>query len=305
MDNATLIAGGMEKINRLILSQLPVPAATSTHKPIGHHTIVEALVETLGFRKIGVVSEEYAVSPDGMKIVSGSQGKIIHVWDMPAGANISKMTGHDGSVGSVIFSPDGTRVISGSYDNTIRVWDWVTASLTLELRGHGGPVMAINYSPDGTKLVSGSNDTTIRVWDIKTGAFIIQLRGHEDGVNSVTFSPDGTRIVSSSDDFTIRVWDVASGLEVLPPLQENNDWVMSVVLSHDGTKVISGSREGLIQVIQVRLQSLGREVSRKDLRLFKLDLFLANGQLTHSRQMLAWNPQKACNRVLFSGFMSS
>src|SRR4029077_16138153 len=51
MDNATLIAGGMEKINRLLLSQLPVPAATSTHKPIAHHTIVEALIETLGFRK--------------------------------------------------------------------------------------------------------------------------------------------------------------------------------------------------------------------------------------------------------------
>jgi hypothetical protein len=68
MDNATLIAGGMEKINRLLLSQLPVPAGTSTHKPIAHHTIVEALIETLGFRKIGVVTEEYAVSPDGMKM---------------------------------------------------------------------------------------------------------------------------------------------------------------------------------------------------------------------------------------------
>ena len=31
------------------------------------HEIVQALIETLGFRHIGVVHDEYAVSPDGMK----------------------------------------------------------------------------------------------------------------------------------------------------------------------------------------------------------------------------------------------
>ncbi len=30
--------------------------------------IVQALIETLGFRHIGVVHDEYAVSPDGMKV---------------------------------------------------------------------------------------------------------------------------------------------------------------------------------------------------------------------------------------------
>ena len=47
---------------------VPTPAATETHCPIPHHEIVQALVETLGFRHIGVVHDEYAVSPDGMKI---------------------------------------------------------------------------------------------------------------------------------------------------------------------------------------------------------------------------------------------
>ena len=30
--------------------------------------MVQALIETLGFRHIGVVRDEYAVSPDGMKM---------------------------------------------------------------------------------------------------------------------------------------------------------------------------------------------------------------------------------------------
>src|SRR5438552_199034 len=65
----TLIAHcGTDKIMRSDLRNLPVPSGTGTFKPIPHHEVVDALVETLGFRKIGVVRDEYAASPDGMKM---------------------------------------------------------------------------------------------------------------------------------------------------------------------------------------------------------------------------------------------
>jgi hypothetical protein len=68
MNTGRLVAGPLPKIGRMELAQIPVPQATSTHKPVPHHTIVEALVETLSFRHIGGVNEEYAVSSDGMKM---------------------------------------------------------------------------------------------------------------------------------------------------------------------------------------------------------------------------------------------
>jgi hypothetical protein len=68
MTTGTLIAGPLSKIGREELAQLPVPQATETHKPVSHHELVSALVETLSFRHIGVVQEEYAVSPDAMKL---------------------------------------------------------------------------------------------------------------------------------------------------------------------------------------------------------------------------------------------
>ncbi len=68
MSTGTLVAGPLPKIGRPELAQIPVPEATSTHKPVPHHVIVEALVETLSFRHIAVVNEEYAVSFDGMKM---------------------------------------------------------------------------------------------------------------------------------------------------------------------------------------------------------------------------------------------
>src|SRR5215470_3208490 len=68
MSTSTLVAGPLPKIGRTELAQIPVPEATRTHRPVPHHEIVTALVETLSFRHIGVVQEEYAVSPDGMKV---------------------------------------------------------------------------------------------------------------------------------------------------------------------------------------------------------------------------------------------
>jgi len=50
MSNGTLVAGPLPKIGRTELAQIPVPEATSTHRPVPHHETVEALVETLSFR---------------------------------------------------------------------------------------------------------------------------------------------------------------------------------------------------------------------------------------------------------------
>ncbi len=69
MSESVLIAHrGAQKMDREALALLPIPDATRTHHPIPHHRIVEALIETLGFRHISVVKEEYAATPDGAKM---------------------------------------------------------------------------------------------------------------------------------------------------------------------------------------------------------------------------------------------
>src|SRR5882724_4456851 len=65
----TLIAHcGTSKVSRDELRLIPAPDGTRTFKPIPHYEIIDALVEALSFRYIGVVRDEYAVSPDGMRM---------------------------------------------------------------------------------------------------------------------------------------------------------------------------------------------------------------------------------------------
>jgi hypothetical protein len=67
-ETSTLIGYQGRTISRQELALIQTPAATSTHVPVPHHEFVQALVETLGFRHIRVAADEYAVSPDGMKM---------------------------------------------------------------------------------------------------------------------------------------------------------------------------------------------------------------------------------------------
>jgi len=47
-------------------------------------------------------------SPDGWRIVSGSNDHTIRIWDAETGTSVGEhLTGHKGSVKSVAYSPDG------------------------------------------------------------------------------------------------------------------------------------------------------------------------------------------------------
>ncbi len=196
-------------------------------------------------------------SPDGTRIVSGSNDWTLRVWDAESGAELSKLRGHCGGVNSVTYSPDGTRIVSGSYDRTLRVWDAESGAVLSVLRGHDGDVNCVSYSPDGTRIVSSSEDETLRVWNAVNGAEVSVLRGHIGYVLCGCYSPDGKRIVSGSMDKTLRVWDAESGAE-LSVMRGHEDLIFSLSFSLDGKWIASGSKDKTLRVWDA---ASGEEVS--------------------------------------------
>jgi len=164
-----------------------------------------------------------AFSPDGTRIVSGSNDNTVKVWNAERGVQIgSPLQGHTHYVTSVSFSPDGTRIVSGSDDKTVRVWDAERGvQIGSPLQGHTHQVTSVAFSPDGTRIVSGSADKTVRIWDAERGVQICSpLQGHTWFVTSVAFSPDGTRIVSGSVG-TMRVWNAGRDLRISNEVDKN------------------------------------------------------------------------------------
>ena len=203
------------------------------------------LLKTLNGHSKTVNSVAY--SPDGTKIISGSDDETIKIWDTNKGDHLQTLRGHADYVNSVAYSPDGTKIISGSLDKTVKIWDENTGVCLQTLTGHSESVRSVAYSPDGTKIISGSGDNTIKIWDANTGQCLKTFEGHSESVYSVAYSPDGTKIISGSADETIKIWDANTG-QCLKTLRGHADYVLSVAYSPDGTRIISGSHDETIKI---------------------------------------------------------
>jgi len=68
--------------------------------------------------------ESVAFSPDGSKIISGSDNNTIQVWDTSTGVEmLPPLQGHNDFICSVTFSLDGSKIISVYSDKTTQMWD--------------------------------------------------------------------------------------------------------------------------------------------------------------------------------------
>ena len=245
-----------------------------------------------------VVSCEF--SPDGQKIVTGSNDGTVQLWDRQGKLETS-FKAHEGYVFAVAFSSDG-GIFSGGTDGSVRLWNIAGKSLGEPrwLRGKvssgaisrneivsgtldgyvafwpldngsplekqvshagGGTLSSITISPDGKTIVGGGNDGTVRIWN-RAGKLIGETRTKKLAkVTSVAVSPDGQKIVTGSWDGTVQLWDREGKLSIEYPMKESAE-VTSVAVSSNGT-IVTGSKGGTVQLWD-RERKLSIEYSMKE-----------------------------------------
>ncbi|KAG0055751.1 hypothetical protein BGZ89_002284 [Linnemannia elongata] len=108
-------------------------------------------------------------SPDGQRIVLGTEASRVLIWDLKSDEPGVKLEGHTDEVYSVAYSPCGKWILSGSRDKTLRLWsgDVDMWSCVAVVRGCPEPVTSVAWSPVvPLEFVTGSNDGSVRVWRI-------------------------------------------------------------------------------------------------------------------------------------------
>jgi WD40 repeat protein len=182
-----------------------------------------------------------AITPDGKRLVTGSDDNTARLWDLAKGFCLRTYEGHTMGVRAMAISPDGRRLVTmGSWDQTARLWDLETGRPLQRYTGHTGWVSAVAITPDGKRLVTGSGDRTARLWDLGTGRCLQRYEGHTGSVTAVAISPDGKRLVTGSWDQTARLWDLETG-RPLQRYEGHTNWVTAVAITPDGKRLVTGS----------------------------------------------------------------
>jgi WD40 repeat protein len=194
-----------------------------------------------------------AFSPDGRRILYGTQENTAFLLDVATGKEVSRFAGgvRWKQVQDATFSPDGRKILLASEDGTVRVWGADIGKELCKFQGHRDRVIGAVFSPDGKRAVSGALDNTIYLWDVETGEKVQSFEGNKGGVHSVAISPDGRYLLSGSwDDNSLRLWEVATG-KLVREFIGHESGVPRVAFSHDGCRAISGSRDKTVRLWDV------------------------------------------------------
>ncbi|HTL55484.1 MAG TPA: WD40 repeat domain-containing protein, partial [Candidatus Limnocylindrales bacterium] len=195
-----------------------------------------------------------AYSPDGQRLLGGSQDGRILVWDGVSGSKIGVLGNQNGAVFHLVFSPDGRYLASAAQTEQVKVWDGTRLDLLqtngLEIATAVGDLTDnLAFSTDGNHLVAATGDQVATVWDIKNRTNILTL--HSDsihGFRAVAFSPDGQWIASGGSDCKVKLWDACTGA-LLHTFRGHKGEVMRLrfLTQPEGMRLISGSWDGTIK----------------------------------------------------------
>ncbi|KAK9451542.1 WD40-repeat-containing domain protein [Limtongia smithiae] len=240
-------------------------------------------------------------SPDGSKVITGSDDGKIKVWDVASGFAVVTFTEHISAVTALEFSKRGANSVlfSASLDGSIRAWDLIRYR---NFRTFTAPsriqFSSLAVDPSGEVVCAGSiDDFDIHLWSVQTGQLLDRLSGHEGPVSCLSFAEEGGILASASWDKTVRVWDIFARHVSVEPFEQQSD-VLSIALRPDSKQVAVATLDGQISIWDI---GNGRQVGvidgRRDVSggRYHDDRFTAkNAARSKNFRSLSYNADGTC-----------
>jgi WD40 repeat protein len=204
-----------------------------------------------------------AFSPDGSRIASGTEDRMVMLWAFP-GRETRTLRQGGGCVRNVAFSPDG-RLLAGACVGKTVIWDVITGKGLRGLPG-AGRYGRVAWSPIDNRI---AGVPASKITDAITGDLKMTLSGggkpweRRDPLGYV-FSEDGRLVAEASGAKGARrvtVWNATTG-QLIHSFQMSAKWAACVAFSPDDKLLAAGAGDGssLSKQLQVWEVSTGRTV---------------------------------------------
>ena len=146
-------------------------------------------------------------SPDGSKIVTGSNDGVVRIWNLEKEGELDLQIDVGGNPAFVQFNKDGSRLLIRTLEGAVGVWDAASGFPLFEPLALDGDCC---FSVDGKLVVLGGSDGLVRLIDSETGD-VSRLGTRHNSRISLSVSPGGQHIVTSAFADSLKVWDLSTG----------------------------------------------------------------------------------------------
>lgn len=187
-----------------------------------------------------------ALSRDERLLITAVGNNTVRVWDLWAGREVARLSGHKGRINAVSISRDGRKAVTVADDRSVRAWDLSDYGQVVTLGEHAAAVTDVALAGDSSRVFSAAADGTIRVSSLRDGSVEREFQGHAAGIVRLAATSDGKRLVSVGADRRARIWDVSSG-RMLSEM-DTGGTALSVALSADDGRVAVGTGRGEIKL---------------------------------------------------------
>lgn len=186
-----------------------------------------------------VSSEQFAVGLSTGTIV-------IYAMKSPTPTQEYTLTGHSGTIKSLIHLKDG-RLASAGGDATIKIWRLYERRLDVDMTSHTNWVNSLLQPKDTDIIISGSSDNTIKITNLLNMNKVEHTFNVENSVNCLCDLLDGKFASNSGDQ--IIVWDLNTKTKLFD-FDGAFSTIVSLVYLQDG-KLISGAFNGVVKVYDI------------------------------------------------------
>ena len=187
-----------------------------------------------------------AVEPGNEWFASGSNDRLIKIWDLASGKLKLSLTGHFSGVRGLAISSRQPYLFSCGEDKTVKCWDLEYNKVIRHYHGHLSGVYCIGLHPILDILVTGGRDSCARVWDMRTKAQIHALSGHANTIASLQCQAAEPQVITGSHDTTIRLWDIIAG-KTRVTLTHHKKSVRAIELHPKLNSFVSGAPDSIKQ----------------------------------------------------------
>lgn len=152
-----------------------------------------------------------AVDATNSFFATGSNDRLLKIWDLATGQLKLSLTGHVSSLKDIQISDRHPYLFSCGEDGRVKCWDLEQNRVVRDYHGHLSGVYTLALHPSLDILCSGGRDAVVRVWDMRTKKEIYCLQGHSGTVMKVKMQSLMPHIISGSQDKMVRLWDLSAG----------------------------------------------------------------------------------------------